>query len=65
MLASLSLAQYAEAFEEAGYDDLEFLRQLAAQADGQDAIDRVTDAVEMAACDARKLAWFLRGYRLL
>ena len=60
-LASLGLAQYAAAFEAAGYDDLDYLLSLASRADGQARVDGVAAAAAMRPGHASKLAAYLRG----
>ena len=60
-LASLGLAQYAAAFEAAGYDDLDYLLSLPSRADGQARVDGVAAAAAMRPGHASKLAAYLRG----
>ena len=60
-LASLGLAQYAAAFEAAGYDDLGYLLSLPSRADGQARVDGVAAAAAMRPGHASKLAAYLRG----
>ena len=60
-LRTLGFAQYADAFEELGFDDLDYLREVASGADGRARTGDVAKQAGMKRGHAMRLALFLAG----
>ena len=60
-LRALGLAQYADAFEELGFDDLDFLQRVASMAGGRTRIGEIAAQAGLKKGHAMRLESFLAG----